>query len=124
MFPPIYIFIVFHVLSAVVSIISAYLCKIYNFLLAIHYIVCYALSVYKICRIHRKGEGKMLTLREWRNAKEISQSALAQALGVHVNTYSAWEKDPDKMPLGAAVRAAYILGVPFSDINFSAQKST
>lgn len=63
----------------------------------------------------------MLTLREWRNAKEISQSSLAKALGVHVNTYSAWEKEPDKMPLGAAVRVADLLGVPFVEINFSVQ---
>lgn len=66
----------------------------------------------------------MLTLREWRKAKEISQSSLAEALGVHTNTYGAWEKDPDKMPLGKAVRVSEILGVPFGDINFSVQKST
>ena len=66
----------------------------------------------------------MLTLKEWRRAKGISQEAIAADVGVHANTYIAWEKDPYKIPFGKAVRIAEILGVPFTDINFIPEKST
>ena len=61
----------------------------------------------------------MLTLREWRRAKDISQEEIAKALGVHVNTYSAWEKDSGKIPIGKALLIAEILGVQFDEIIFS-----
>ena len=66
----------------------------------------------------------MLTLKEWRRAKGISQESLAGDIGVHSNTYIAWEKEPQKIPLGQAIRISEILGVPFTDINFLPEKST
>lgn len=62
----------------------------------------------------------MLTLREWRNAKEISQQKMADNCGVHVNTYIEWEKHPEKIPIGQAYVIALAIGVPLGDISFSA----
>lgn len=61
----------------------------------------------------------MLTLREWRKAKEISQQKIADSCGIHVNTYIEWEKHPEKIPIGQAYVIALSMGVPLSDISFS-----
>ncbi len=59
-----------------------------------------------------------LTLREWRNAKEISKQKMADACGIHVNTYSSWEDDPKKIPIGQAYTMAMVLGVEIDQISF------
>lgn len=64
----------------------------------------------------------MLTVREWRLAKEISQQEMADRLGVHVNTYIAMEKEPEKIRIGQAVRISDIFGIPLSNIDFGATK--
>lgn len=61
----------------------------------------------------------MLTLREWRKAKEFSQQKIADICGIHVNTYLEWERHPDKIPIGQAYIIALALGVPLSDISFT-----
>lgn len=66
----------------------------------------------------------MLTLEEWRRAKGISQQAIADVCGVHVNTYRGWENDPAKINLGDAMKISRFLGVPFSEINFLPENST
>lgn len=66
----------------------------------------------------------MLTLREWRRAKDISQEAMAGLIGVHPNTYRLWEQETGRIPIGKAVMIADTLGVPFADINFMPEKST
>lgn len=71
-----------------------------------------------------KGVINMLTLREWRRAKEITQAKLAEAIGVHVNTYLLWEKEPTKIPIGYAFKIANIIGVPIENIDFLSEKST
>lgn len=52
-----------------------------------------------------------MTFRQIRLAKEISQESMAKQLGVHVNTYSEWEKDPTKITLINATRICNVLGV-------------
>lgn len=64
----------------------------------------------------------MLTVREWRLAKEISQQTMADRLGVHVNTYISMEKEPHKIKIGDAATISDILGVPLSQIDFNATK--
>lgn len=59
-----------------------------------------------------------LTLREWRNLKEISKKKMADACGVHENTYAHWEDDPKKIPIGQAFNIALALGVSIDDILF------
>lgn len=60
-----------------------------------------------------------LTLREWRNAKEISKKRMADACGIHENTYAKWEEDPKKIPIGQAFVIARTLGVDIDQILFS-----
>lgn len=61
----------------------------------------------------------MLTVREWRRAKEISQAEMAKRLGVHVNTYQNWEKKPKTITIENGVKIAKALEVPMNDIDFS-----
>lgn len=61
-----------------------------------------------------------LSLRQWRNVREISQEAMALKLGIHVNTYQNWEKEPGKIGISNAVKISEILNVPIEDINFNA----
>ena len=59
-----------------------------------------------------------LTLREWRNAKEISKKMMAEACGIHENTYAHWEDDPKKIPISKAYIMALTIGVSIDDILF------
>ena len=60
-----------------------------------------------------------LTLRQWRKAREITQEKMADRLGVHINTYPNWEKEPGKITIENSKKIAEILGVPLDDISFS-----
>lgn len=60
----------------------------------------------------------MLTIKQWRRAKEISLQKMADLLGVHVNTYTSWEENPQKITIGNAYKIAEILAVNISDIDF------
>lgn len=59
-----------------------------------------------------------LTVREWRRVREISQENMAQSLGIHVNTYQLWEKNPEKIPISKAMEIASLLNVGMDDIVF------
>lgn len=59
-----------------------------------------------------------LTIRQWRLSKEISQQAVADGLGVHVNTYRKMEARPNKIAIEDANKIAQILGVPMDNIDF------
>lgn len=60
-----------------------------------------------------------LTLEEWRRVKNISQNQMADLLGIHVNTYRAWEEDPEKIRLSKAVLIAEKLDISMDDILFT-----
>lgn len=60
----------------------------------------------------------MLTLKEWRRAKGISLEKMAKLIGVSMNTYIRWEREPGKMPLEKAKGFANALGIDFNDIIF------
>ena len=60
-----------------------------------------------------------LGLRAWRRAKDISQSDMADKLGIHVNTYQNWEKKPECISISNALRIAKILDVSINDISFA-----
>lgn len=64
----------------------------------------------------------MLTLKEWRRAKGITQQTMADALGVHVNTYAALEKEPERFKVGQAQILSDMLGVALSLIDFNTTK--
>ena len=59
-----------------------------------------------------------LTVRQWRLAKEITQQTMAEKLGVHVNTYMSWEKEPENISVTNARKISEILELPFDEIRF------
>ncbi len=59
-----------------------------------------------------------LTLAEWRRARGISQEKMAEDLGVHLNSYTRWEKNPLEIRYGNALTIANILNVSLDDILF------
>lgn len=63
-----------------------------------------------------------MTVRALRRAKDISQTDMADRLGVHVNTYQNWEKEPEKITISNAVKIAEILGVSMNEIEFKAEE--
>lgn len=60
-----------------------------------------------------------LTLDEWRRVKKISQEQMAELIGVHVNTYRAWEENPGDMRLSKAAIIAERLDITLDDILFT-----
>ena len=59
-----------------------------------------------------------LTLRAWRRVKEISLEDMAKSLKIHINTYQKWEKRPETIAIGNAIKISEILGVSLNDIVF------
>ena len=57
-----------------------------------------------------------LTLRQWRLAREVSMDQMAKSLDIHPNTYAAWEQEPEKIPIGKALKITQILDVRLEDI--------
>lgn len=57
-----------------------------------------------------------LTLDAWRRARGLSQAEVAEGLGVHVNTYIRWEKDPGEIKYDKAIRLANLLDIKLDDI--------
>ena len=57
-----------------------------------------------------------MTLRQMRRVKEITQAQMAQAMGVSVCTYQAWEKCPAKIQTGKLMRVLQILGYSIFDL--------
>ena len=60
----------------------------------------------------------MLTLAEWRRAKNISQDEMAKTCDVHINTYRRWEENPSEIKVIYINKLADKLGVNVSDIIF------
>ena len=60
-----------------------------------------------------------LTMKQWRRAKEFTQEQMADYLGIHVNTYINWEKDPGKISVENSKKIASVLNVSIDDIVFS-----
>ena len=60
----------------------------------------------------------MKTLKTIRENKGVTKTAVAQALGVTLKTYSEYEANPQSMKIERAIKAAEFLGVDVSDIFF------
>lgn len=56
-----------------------------------------------------------MTIREWRRTREISQQKAADAIGVHVNTYINWEKNPGVIPIKHIYTLAALFGASIED---------
>lgn len=61
----------------------------------------------------------MLTMRQWRRAKDITQEEMAKRLDVHINTYQNWEQNPEKISIANAIKITQVLDVPMNDISFT-----
>ena len=59
-----------------------------------------------------------MSLKAWRQARGSSQRSMANSLGVHINTYQKWEKEPHNISIGNALKIAKILEVSVNDIIF------
>lgn len=57
-----------------------------------------------------------LSLKQARMMRDISQIEMAKRLDVHPQTYSMWEKEPNKISIGKASQICKILEVRFEDI--------
>ncbi|MBQ1575201.1 MAG: helix-turn-helix transcriptional regulator [Clostridiales bacterium] len=62
-------------------------------------------------------------LRQIRLAKEISKQEMANRLGIHPNTYTAWEDEPDNISIGRAYEICKILDVDFESIFLHSKSS-
>lgn len=62
-----------------------------------------------------------MTIRAVRRAKEITKKEMAEACGVHENTYSMWEQAPEKISLKNAQIIAEKLDVSMDDLIFLTQ---
>ena len=58
-----------------------------------------------------------MTIRQARVLAEKTQAEVAQELGVHVNTYAIWEKNPIDCKLKHLLRIAHILHVDINDLD-------
>lgn len=65
----------------------------------------------------------VLTLREWRRVKEITQKTMSEQLNIHINTYQKWEKRPGTIPFDYAVKIARVLDVPLDEIIFKTERT-
>ena len=61
----------------------------------------------------------MLTMKQWRRARDITQEEMAKRLNVHINTYQKWEQEPEKISIANAIKITQILDVPMNEISFT-----
>jgi transcriptional regulator with XRE-family HTH domain len=69
----------------------------------------------------KKSEVKymILTLKQARLIKGLTQSQMAERLNVHVQTYRKMEKEPDEVTIGDAKKICEILDVSYDFIFFN-----
>ncbi len=65
----------------------------------------------------------MRTLKEVRKDKGVKQRAVADHLKISRQSYSRYENNPEKMPIGLALAACDFLGVNVRDIFFDSMLS-
>lgn len=63
--------------------------------------------------------GEMYTLKELRARKNMTQSQVAEDLGVSCQTYNAWEKDISNVAVSKVQAVACYFGVALGQIIFS-----
>ena len=61
----------------------------------------------------------ILTIRQWRGARGKTQWEMAELLGVHINTYQKWERNPKIIDVCHAQKLAKIFEVDINDIDFT-----
>ncbi len=59
-----------------------------------------------------------LTLKQRRLIEGLTQTQMAEKIGVHVNTYASWEENPEKISIGKAKDIAGALNLSVNEIFF------
>lgn len=62
--------------------------------------------------------GLQISLKAARVNAELTQEKAAEKLGISINTYIAWEKDPGRVPARAQKAISEIFGIEIDSINF------
>ena len=57
-----------------------------------------------------------LKLDEWRRVRNYSQEHMANACGVHVNTYRRWEENPGEIKFDKALIIVDVLNISLDDL--------
>lgn len=65
----------------------------------------------------------ILTMRQWRLVKGLSQEEMALKCGVHRNTYASWEENPNNVSVGHAKVIAKALGESVDTIFFNSEST-
>ena len=60
----------------------------------------------------------MLTVKEWRRAKGLSIVKVAESLDVSPTTWTSWENDPEKIPVGKMDKFCQLIGVNIEQVIF------
>ena len=60
-----------------------------------------------------------LTVKQHRLIREISQEEMAEKVGVHVQTYRAWEENPEKISIAKAKKIAAAFNISINEIFFA-----
>ena len=60
----------------------------------------------------------MMTIKELRTKKGLTQSEMAECLNVSKRTYMRWESKPHRISITNAIEIAEILNVSIDDITF------
>lgn len=64
-----------------------------------------------------------LTLKQARLLADLTQKEVAEILGVHVQTYMKWERNPEDMSVGTAKQLSKIFNVDFEEIFFDKESN-
>lgn len=59
---------------------------------------------------------KQLTLKEWRLLNDMTQPEMAMKVGLHPNTYRAYEADITKVRVGTIIHICDVLGIKTSEL--------
>lgn len=65
----------------------------------------------------------IVNLKQARKLNEYSQQQIADLFGIHVQTYSKWEENPDIVKVGDAKKLSKIFGISYDDIFFSSDST-
>ena len=71
-------------------------------------------------KVNMKGGADKMKFKlvEWRRAKGITQDEMAKLLGISKPTYVRWEKTPENISMGFALKIASIFETDLSSIIF------
>ncbi|GIP02057.1 hypothetical protein J28TS4_04640 [Paenibacillus lautus] len=64
-----------------------------------------------------------LTVKKARLLSGMTQKDVAEVLGVHVQTYMKWEKNPEEMSIGTAKQFSRLVKFGFDEIFFDKESN-